>query len=86
MAKKEKERRIIQEATGDGKGVTIWFELDRLAKVDEICAAVNCSRSWLIGQIIDSFDLQSFIDAHRSANSENEGANSNEKQDAGTGR
>jgi len=59
------EPRLKQGATLKGRGVTFWVEEERLKKLDEACEVFNCSRSWLLGRVIDHFDFDALIGANK---------------------
>ncbi|MFZ4617905.1 MAG: hypothetical protein ACOYM2_17125 [Rectinemataceae bacterium] len=55
------EQKLKQGKTLKGRPVTFWVEEERLNKLDEACEAFNCSRSWLLGKVIDNFDVSELI-------------------------
>lgn len=48
---------MITQETKGGRPVTIWVIEENLEKIDQICEAVGCSRSWLVGKIIAASNI-----------------------------
>lgn len=43
---------MLTQETKGGKPITIWVTEENLEKIDRVCAAVECSRSWLMAKVI----------------------------------
>jgi hypothetical protein len=48
---------MITQETKGGKPVTLWIIEENLEKIDQVCEAVGCSRSWLVGKIIAASNI-----------------------------
>ncbi len=50
-----------QDTTGDKVRTSITLEKDLMTTVDEVCKAMDVSRSWLIAEVLNHADLKSLI-------------------------
>jgi len=48
---------MITQETKGGRPVSVWISEENLEKIDQICEAVGCSRSWLVGKIIAASNI-----------------------------
>lgn len=50
-----------QEQTGKKERITICLEAEQVVLLDQVCGAVDCSRSWFLAQLVEKADLNALI-------------------------
>lgn len=52
---------MLTQETKGGRPVTIWITEENLEKIDLVCDAVECSRSWLMAKVIAAANFDELL-------------------------